>query len=182
MAIDAPRPPRDLDGEIALPATDVDDVGRREQVAERSRPRRPTTAGHELSTVAGVRTGMLVEVFPPHPQHLLHSRVVRANGRGLLRGRELRFQQGPKQAVTVVTGLRRQLVIGICAVAVLADEAGLLEHSQVTRDAGLREAEHAGELADVEPVLRQHTQEPEPRFVAQETEQRRRILHIYKSI
>ena len=60
------RPARDFDGQIALAAADVDDIERREQMAERTRPGRPAAARHELPAVARVGAGVLIEVFAPH--------------------------------------------------------------------------------------------------------------------
>jgi hypothetical protein len=83
--------------------------------------------------------------------------------------------------VPVVAHVGRQPVIGVGAVALLADQPGVLEQPEMTRDAGLGQAEDAGELGDVEAVRRQHAQEPEARLVAEEAEERRRVLHIHKS-
>ena len=46
--------------------------------------------------------------------------------------------------------------------------------------AGLGEPEDAGELGHVEPIPRQHPQEPQPRLVAEQAEERGRLFHIYK--
>ena len=49
------------------------------------------------------------------------------------------------------------------------------------RHARLREPEDAGQLGDVQPLARQHPQQPQPRLVAEQPVERRRLLHIYKS-
>ena len=50
----------------------------------------------------------------------------------------------------------------------------------MARDPGLREAEDAGELGDVEPVAREHPQQAKPRLVAQQAKERGGLFHIYK--
>ena len=62
------------------------------------------------------------------------------------------------------------------------DEPGLLEETQVARDAGLREAENAGQFLDVEAVLVEHAQQAEARLVAKQPVESGRAFHIYKSI
>ncbi len=47
--------------------------------------------------------------------------------------------------------------------------------------ARLGDAEDAGELRDVEPVAAQNAQQPQPRLVPQQPEQRGGLTHIYKS-
>ena len=86
---------------------------------------------------------------------------------------------GHSGAVPFVADARRQPVIAEGAVALLADQTGVFQQAEVARDAGLREAEDAGQLGDVEAVARQHAQQPEPRFVAQQAEERGRLFHIY---
>jgi hypothetical protein len=49
----------------------------------------------------------------------------------------------------------------------------------VARDAGLRQPEDAGELLDVEAVLVEHAQQPQPGLVSQQAVERGRLFHIY---
>ena len=49
----------------------------------------------------------------------------------------------------------------------------------MARHARLREAEDAGQLLDVEPVLVEHPQQPQPGLVAQQPVERGRLFHIY---
>ena len=62
------------------------------------------------------------------------------------------------------------------------DQAGVLEQPEVPRHARLGQPEDAGELDDVEAVERQRPQQPQPRRVAQQPEERRDRFHIHKSI
>ena len=64
-------------------------------------------------------------------------------------------------------------------VALLADQPGVLEQAEVARHAGLRQAEDAGQLGDVEAIPRQHPQQAEPRLVAEQAEEGGRLFHIY---
>src|SRR6185295_7669661 len=66
------------------------------------------------------------------------------------------------------------------AVALLLDEAALLEEAQVTRDAGLGDAEDRGQLADVQPLLLEEAQDAQAGFVAQQPEEGGRRFHISK--
>ena len=78
----APRPARDFDGQVPLTAADVDDVERRQAGAPSARAHaaqlRP---GYELPAVAGVGSGVLIEVFAAQAQHFLQSRLVRTDRR-----------------------------------------------------------------------------------------------------
>ncbi len=177
---DAARPARDLDGQIALAAPDVHDVDRWQKVAEGPRPCGPAPARHQLPTVARVGAGMLVEILSTHPQHLLQSRIVGSQPGGVVGGRELRLQQGPQGTRVAVADGRRQPVVAERAVTLLADQPGFLQQSEMPGDAGLRQAENAGQLGDVEAIPRQDAQQAEPRLVAQQAEERRGLLHIYK--
>ena len=49
------------------------------------------------------------------------------------------------------------------------------------RDARLRQAEDAGELGDVQALAAQDAQQAQPRLVAEQPVERRRLTHIYKS-
>jgi hypothetical protein len=49
------------------------------------------------------------------------------------------------------------------------------------RHAGLRQPQDARQLGDVQPLLRQHAQQAQPRFVAEQAVQQGGGLHIYKS-
>src|SRR6185503_5347660 len=85
------------------------------------------------------------------------------------------------QRVVVAAEGGRQAVVAEPAVALLADQPGVLEHAEVARYARLRQAEHAGELGDVEALARQHSQQAQARLVAKQPIQRRRLFHIYES-
>ena len=50
----------------------------------------------------------------------------------------------------------------------------------MARHPGLRQAEDAGQLGDVEPIARQHAQQPQPRLVAEQAKERGGVFHIYK--
>ena len=64
----------------------------------------------------------------------------------------------------------------------LGDEPGVFEQPEVPGDARLRHAENAGQLADVEAVLRQDAEEPQAGGVGQEPKQGGGALHrIYES-
>ena len=73
---------------------------------------------------------------------------------------------------------RRSLEVGEPSVTLFDGEAGLLQQPQVAGHARLGDAEDAGELAHVEPLRLQHPQDTQPRIVAKQPEQGRRI-HIY---
>ena len=49
----------------------------------------------------------------------------------------------------------------------------------MARHARLREAEDAGQLLDVEAVLVEHAQQPQPGLVPQQAVERGRLFHIY---
>ena len=51
----------------------------------------------------------------------------------------------------------------------------------MTGHTGLRQAENAGELRDIEPLMSQHPEEPKARFVAEKTVEAGRLLHINES-
>ena len=73
----------------------------------------------------------------------------------------------------------REAIPGVDALALLGDEAGLLQHAEVARHARLRETEDAGELRDVQPLGRQQPQEAQPGVVSQQTVEGAAQLHIY---
>ena len=117
----------------------------------------------------------------PQRQAQMQPRLVGLQAVGRRRGGELRLEQRPQRHAAAVADRRRQAVVGERPVPLLHDEAGLLEEAEVPRDAGLREAENAGQLLDVEAVAGEDPQEAEPRVVAQETMERGGLFHIHQS-
>ena len=123
---------------------------------------------------------MRVEVLLPQTQHFLQARLVGADG-AVGRGHvELRAQQR-RQRLVAVGERRREAIVGEAAVALFGDEARLLQETQMPRNARLRQPEDAGELGDVQPLARQDAQQPQPRLVAEQAVEGRRMSHIYKS-
>ena len=49
----------------------------------------------------------------------------------------------------------------------------------MARHTGLRDAQNAGQLGDVQPLERKQPQQPEPHLVAEQPENRGRGIHIY---
>ena len=73
----------------------------------------------------------------------------------------------------------REAIEAVGAVALFDDELRFLEQAEMARHARLREAEDAGQLLDVEPVLVEHAQQPQPGLVPQQPIERGRLFHIY---
>src|SRR5689334_13854895 len=119
---------------------------------------------------------MRVEVLLPQPQHFLQACLIGADRRVARGSGKLPRQQLAERAVE-----RRRAVVAEAAVALLGDQARILEQAEVPRHAGLREAQDAGQLGDVEALAREHPQQPQPRLVAEQPVQRRGFFHIYKS-
>ena len=82
--------------------------------------------------------------------------------------------------VTTPVGLARHWIRdGENGILVPGDEPGLLEEPEVARDARLRHAKDARELGDVEAILGEHAEQPEPRGVAEQPKQGGCALHAY---
>ena len=125
---------------------------------------------------------MRVEVLLAKPQHFLQPRIVRAHGAVGGGRRELRVEQRPERPVAVDAPFVREPVVDEARFALFGDQARVLEQPQVPGHARLRDAEDAGELGDVEAILREHAQQPQPRGVAEQPKQGGCLLHrIYKS-
>ena len=73
-------------------------------------------------------------------------------------------------------------VFGVEVRTPLLHQAVVSEQPEVPRHARLGDAEDAGELRDIQAFSGQHPQDPQARLVAEQPEQGRRVLHIYKSI
>ena len=152
-------------------------------MTEGAGPGRPAPAGNQLP-LTRIRPAVLLEVLFTDPAHFLEPGVVRATVRrsgGLI---ELSLQQRPEWAEPVL-GLMQAGGKPIPAVdpfPLLHDQAGFLEQAEVSRHAGLRQAENASELRDVQPLGRKQPQQAQPGVVTQEAEQGRAGQHIYKSI
>ena len=84
-ADDAPGPVRGFHGQVSFAAGDVGHLDRRQQQAERARPRRPASARHELPAVGAVD----LEIFLPQANHFLQPRLVAAHGRACARPRRI---------------------------------------------------------------------------------------------
>jgi hypothetical protein len=93
------------------------------------------------------------------------------------------LQQRPErpEAVAPLDEIRREAVVGVAPLALLADQPGVLQQPEVPRHAGLRDPEDAGQLADVQPLEAQQPQEPQPGLVPQQAVERGGI-HIHESI
>jgi hypothetical protein len=71
------------------------------------------------------------------------------------------------------------MVVRESGLALLAHEAGVLEQAEVARNARLRDPEDRGELADVQALTAEQSQQPEPDVVAEQTVEGSGIAHIY---
>ncbi len=167
-------PARRFDRQIAFTAPEVGDLERRQQQTERARPRRPAPAGHELTGVARIGAAVGVEVLLAQPQHFLQPRLVRADDRIGRRVLELSLEHRPQRVVAIGAQGGRKGVVGEAGVLLLDNQAGIFQQAEMARHAGLREAEDAGQLRDVQPLARQHPQQPEPGLVAEQPVERRR--------
>ena len=117
---------RGFDGQVTVAAAEIGDVTLRQQVSQRSRPRRPAPAGHELPAVSVRRKALLAK-----PQNFLQPRLVGARGLvGTGRG-ERRFEHLPDGGVAVARLGRRHLVVREPALAALLDQAAFPEQAQV---------------------------------------------------
>ena len=123
-----------------------------------------------------------VEVLAAVPQHLLEPRVVGPGGGGGAGLVELRLQVGPEPRQAAADGGGVEAVVGEAARGLLGDQARVLEEAEVARDAGLRQAEHGGELGDVQALAGEHPEEPEPDGLPEQAVERGGLIHIYKSI
>jgi hypothetical protein len=99
----------------------------------------------------------------------------------LLRRRKLGFEERPEWAEAVVAEPWGETVIRVRPVTFLGDEAGVFEQPEMAGHAGLCQAEDTGQFRDVEAILREHAEEAQPRFVAEEAKERGGIFHIHKS-
>ena len=93
-ADDALGPLRGFHRQVSFAAGDVGHLDRRQQQAERARPRGPASARHELSAVGAVD----LEIFLPEAHHFLQPRFVAPHGRGVRRLGELRLKRRPQPA------------------------------------------------------------------------------------
>ena len=176
--VDPPRPAGGFDGETAVAAAEIRHVERGQEVAEGARPGGPAAAGHELAGVGAVG----VEVLAALAQHLLEPRVVGPCGGGRAGLVELRLQVRPEAREAAVDGGGVEAVVGEPAGGLLGDQACVFEEPEVPRDAGLRQAEHGGELRDVEALPGEHPEQPEPDGFSEQAVERGGLNHIYKSI
>jgi hypothetical protein len=92
------------------------------------------------------------------------------------------LQQGPERTVPVDARRLRHAVVDEPRFAFFHDEARVLEQSEVARHARLRDAEDAGQFGDVEALLRQRTQQTQPRRVRKKPEERGGVLHVSLNI
>jgi len=175
----APRPARGFDRQITLAAAEVGDVKRRKQQTERARPGRPAAARHQLPSITRIGAHML-EILAAQPQHFLQARFV-----GLHRRRpgslgELPLEHGPQGTLAVIPNAGRQPVEAVRTVPLFDHQPGLFQQAQVPRDPGLRQAENAGQLLDVEAVLLEDAQQPKPGLIAEQAIEGGRVFHIYQ--
>jgi hypothetical protein len=149
---------------------------------DRARPCGPASARYELAFFR-VRAAVRFEVLLPHPPHFLEPRVVRASFLRRCRGGKMGVQQRPERghAVAGIADVRCDSKVGESGFALFGDKAGVLQQPEMARNAGLRDAENAGELAHVQALRGDEPQQPQPRGVAEEPEERAGVLHIYKS-
>ncbi len=151
-------------------------------MTERSRPRRPASSRHELSLV-GVRTRVRCRSSLFAAAGLLRAARCRRDRPRLPRALELVLQQHPQRRVSVETAanVRRNGVVGEAGLAILADEPAVLEQPEMARHTRLGNAENAGQLGHVQPLLAQQPEQPQPDVVAEQPIEGRRLNHIYKS-
>ncbi len=126
---------------------------------------------------------MRLEVLLPQPPHLRQPGIVGAPGLGPRGLGELGLQERGERTGPVVAGGKRRgrPEVGEAALALLDDQAGVLEQAEVAGHAGLGDAEDPRQLADVQPLGREQPQNPQPGVVAEQPEQAGGLCHIYKS-
>ena len=121
-AVDRARPPCEFERQITVSAPEVGDVDFGKQVAERSRPGRPAPARDEL---AHVTVGL--EVLFPVASNFLEPGFVRAYRRVIGRRHEVSLEQRPQGRLPAAPALVRYPVVDVAPLALLADEARLLQ-------------------------------------------------------
>ena len=113
----------------------------------------------------------------------MKARFVLLNRRIPRRVGELPVEQTPQRylrAGAAVLGC--EPVVDVSAFWFLDDEPRFSEEPQMARHPGLCDAQDAGQLADIEAILRQHAQQSEAGAVGQQAKESRGALHcIYKS-
>ena len=122
---------------------------------------------------------MRIEVFAAQAKHLLQARLVGTDGGHRIVLGKLRFEDRPQRAVAVLAHARCQAVIAEGPASLFGHQTGIFQQAEVARDTGLRQAENPSQLGHVEAILSQHTQETEPRLIAEQPEEGGRLLHIY---
>src|SRR5262249_28651469 len=142
----------------------------------------PASSGHELPFV-GVRPRVRVEVLLPETPDFFEARVVGLSDLGGASPLELVLQQQPQRRMSVdaTADVGRDGVVGKPGLPILADDAAVLQQAKMTRHAGLGDSQNAGQLRDVQTLLAQQPEEPQPNVVAEQPIERRRLNHIYES-
>ncbi len=126
---------------------------------------------------------MRLEILLPQPLDLGQPCGVGTPLRCARSGLELRLQQRPQRAEAVQPAgkIRPDAVVGVTPLALLADEPRLLEEPQVPGHARLRNPEDPGQLAHIQTLHCQQSEQAEPRLIPKQPVDSGRI-HIHECI
>ena len=179
-AIDAPRPARGLDRQIALAAAEIGDVDGRQQQAERARPRRPAPARHELTAlVAGavLREVLLAAAaaLPPAAHRRRASPASRARTR-----RAARPTAAPARCDLGLELGDRRYQVNVPARSSATRPAS--RSRPRCRDTPDWATPRIAVSSETFSASRDSTpQQPQPGLVAEQPQEAGRVVHIYKS-
>ena len=177
----ARRPARRFDRQVAFAAPEVGDLDAA-AAAGRARATRPPSSGRARAAARRACRGRRARRSSPSAAAALPAAAPRRRGPpGRPRTARTARSSIVASAASPLVERRRQAVVAEAAVALLADQPGVLQQAEMPRDARLRQAEDAGQLGDVQALAREHPQQAQPRLVAEQPVERRRLLHIYKS-
>lgn len=142
-------------------------------MAERSSPCCPASPRDELPRVT-----MRLEVLLPVAPDLVQPRLV-VTHRGVVGRRgEVGIEQRPERGAWSGASFVGDPVVDVAAFPLLANQTGVLEQTQMARDAGLSDAKNSCQLTDVEAVLGQDAEDAQSGAIGKQAEEVGGVLQI----
>tara|TARA_Y100000588_G_scaffold184327_1_gene198161 strand:+ start:485 stop:826 length:342 start_codon:yes stop_codon:yes gene_type:complete len=113
---------------------------------------------------------MELGILPPASEHLTKPNLVAADSVVAVGALEMSAKQHPDRTKGRILFVRLGTQKREAPDALVAHQPGVTKQTDVARDPRLGDAQHGGQLADVETFPGQQTQQSETSFVAQQAE------------
>ena len=174
-------PARHFQRQETFTASEVNHGVPGQEQPEPSGPRGPASSWYKLPATASRGPAVGLGAVATLPQHRAQPGLILVVGRVCGGGVEPRPQEGPHRTQARVMLIWRRPQEREATFALFGYEPSVAKQTHMSRDARLGYSQDCGQLADIQALLRQQPEQPQPCVIPQKPEQRARHFHIHES-